>query len=219
MNRYLKMKYIRKTGIVFLIGIGVLLGIILVCNRIIVDSAEGQTYNDTAQIPVNRVGVLLGTSPKLRNGQPNLYFRYRIEAAAALYRSHKISHILVSGDNRKNNYNEPVEMRKALIREGIPDSVIVLDYAGIRTLDSVVRAKKVFGQDSITIISQQFHNERALYIARKNDISAVGFNARDVDTYSGLKTNVRELLARVKLFLDEFTGKGPRHLGEPVPIG
>ena len=85
-----------------------------------------------------------------------------------LFQAGKISRILVSGDNRRMNYNEPVEMRKALIAHGIPDSVIVMDFAGIRTLDSVIRAKKVFGQDRFTIISQRFHNERALYIAGRN---------------------------------------------------
>ena len=109
-------------------------------------------------------------------------------------------------------------MRKALLAKGVPDSVIVMDFAGIRTLDSVVRAKKVFGQDRFTIISQRFHNERALYIAKYNGIEAVGFNATDVDAYSGLKTNMRELLARVKVFVDLLFGKGPRHLGEPITI-
>lgn len=212
------MKRIKKLCIGLLVGGGMLIGFVLVCNRIVINAAEGHTYNDTIQVPANRVGIVLGTSPKLRNGLPNLYFKYRIEAAVALFRCGKINYILVSGDNRKNNYNEPVEMRKALIREGIPDSVIVLDYAGIRTLDSVVRAKKVFGQDSITIISQRFHNERAIYIAQKNNIYAIGFNATDVGLHSGLKTQIRELFARVKVFVDQFTGKGPRHLGEPVII-
>lgn len=208
------MKWIKRLGLGLCIGSGLLLVLVLVCNRVITKTAENKIFENIDQLPANRVGLLLGTSPKLRGGRPNLYFNYRIEAAVTLYNSGKISRILVSGDNRRMNYNEPVEMRRALIARGIPDSVIVSDYAGIRTLDSVVRARKIFGQDSITIISQRFHNERAIYIAMCNGLKAVGYNAKDVDNYSGFKTNVRELLARVKVFIDLLVRKGPRHLGE-----
>lgn len=180
--------------------------------------SPAKTYDNVQDVPYRKVGLVLGTSPRLRDGRNNLYFDYRIEAAAALYNSGKISRILVSGDNRRLNYNEPAELRKALIAKGIPDSVIVLDYAGLRTLDSVVRSKKVFGQDSVTIISQRFHNERALFIASVNGIEAIGYNARDVSAKEGFKTQGREYLARVKVFIDLVTRKGPRHLGDPVPI-
>ena len=116
---------------------------------------------------------MLGTSPKLRNGEDNLYFLYRIQATADLYKAGKISYILISGDNSRSNYNEPESMKQALIRLGIPSKVIYLDYAGLRTLDSVVRAKKIFGQNSITIISQKFHNERAIFIAQAYGIDAL----------------------------------------------
>ncbi len=212
------MNWMKRLGFCFLILLLMITGIILACNWIIEKSAEGRVYGNVIEIPANRVGLLLGTSPKLKGGKANRYFDYRIEAAVFLYRSGKIERILVSGDNRQRNYNEPVEMRKALLAKGVPDSVIVMDFAGIRTLDSVVRAKKVFGQDRFTIISQRFHNERALYIAKYNGIEAVGFNATDVDAYSGLKTNTRELLARVIVFVDLLFGKGPRHLGEPITI-
>ena len=193
-------KWIKYCVRFLLLGLILLLETILLCNRIIIHSTESCLYDQVETIPENRVGVLLGTSPKLRGGRPNLYFNYRITAAVELFQAGKISRILVSGDNRCMNYNEPVEMRKALIAHGIPDSVI--------------RAKKVFGQDRFTIISQRFHNERALYIAGRNGIEAVGFNAKDVDVYSGVKTRVRELLARVKVFIDIVVHKGPRHLGK-----
>ena len=104
---------------------------------------------------------------KLKNGNNNLYFDYRILAAVELYKAGKIKYILISGDNRKKDYNEPEEMKKALIQKGVPAKFIYLDYAGFRTLDSVVRAKEVFGQNQLTIISQRFHNERAIYLAEK----------------------------------------------------
>lgn len=212
------MKWIKRIWFILFAGMAVLFGVILVCNRVVASAAEGLVYDDIAVVPVNRAGLLLGTSPRLRTGKPNLYFNYRIDAAVRLYHSGRISRIIVSGDNRKRNYNEPLEMQKALLAMGVPDSVIVMDYAGLRTLDSVVRSKKVFGQDSITVISQRFHNERALYIARHHGIRAVGFNARDVSAYNGFRTNARELLARVKVFIDILTGKEPRHIGDPVKI-
>lgn len=192
--------------------------VILSCHVRIRNYAKELVYDDTEQIPENKVGLLLGTTPMLKNGRSNLYFDYRIEAAAELYKSGKIKYILISGDNRRRNYNEPEEMKKALLMYHIPDSIIVLDYAGLRTLDSVLRAREIFGQDRFTVISQRFHNERALFLAGKYGILAVGFNARDVDTYAGFKTRIRELLARVKVFIDLATRKQPRHLGEPVPI-
>lgn len=192
---------------------------IILCNKIIADYAANRLYSDTESIPYNEVGLLPGTAPKLKNGNNNLYFDYRIAAAAELYQAGKIKYILISGDNRREDYNEPEEMKKALQAQGIPEQVIYLDYAGFRTLDSVVRAKEIFGQNRLTILSQAFHNKRAIYLAGKNGIEAVGFNAKDVDMYAGLKTQIRELLAGVKVFLDLATGKQPHFLGEKIRIG
>lgn len=197
----------------FLIGF-----LILFCNIRIKNYAKPLVYNDTRKIPENKVGLLLGTAPILKSGRNNLYFDYRIEAAAELYKSGKIKYILISGDNRRLDYNEPLEMRKSLIKLKVPKSAIIHDYAGLRTLDSVVRAKRIFGLNRFTVISQRFHNERALYIAGRHGIEAVGYNARDVKARSGLKTRIRELLARVKVFIDLAIEKQPRHLGEPIPI-
>ncbi len=192
---------------------------LIVCNQTIKKHTAAQIYNEVITIPQNKVGLLLGTSPKLKNGNNNLYFDYRILAAVELYKAGKIKYILISGDNRREDYNEPEEMKKALMQKGIPEKFIYLDYAGFRTLDSVIRAKEVFGQNQLTIISQRFHNERAIYLAEKNGINAIGYNAKDVNAYAGLKTNIRELLARVKMFIDLAIDKQPHFLGEKIIIG
>lgn len=167
------------------------------------------------ELPNVHVGLVLGTSPKLSDGRENLYFTYRIDAAVALFEAGKIERILVSGDNRTVYYNEPEEMRRALISRGIPEDRIHLDYAGLRTLDSMVRGKEIFGQDSVIVVSQAFHNHRAVYIARANEMEAYGYNARDVSVAFGLKTRVREALARTKMLLDLYIFRTePRHLGE-----
>ena len=191
---------------------------IYVCNRTIQKNSETYIYSTVSDIPYNKVGLLLGTSPKLKSGKANLYFDYRIKAATELYNAGKVKYILVSGDNRKNSYNEPEEMKKALIAAGIPDQRIILDYAGLRTLDSVVRAHLIFGLERFTLISQQFHNERAIYLAQQSHLQAIGYSAQDVSAYAGFKTNLRELLARVKVFVDIVTNKATKHLGEKVKI-
>ena len=124
----------------------------------------------------------------------------------------------MSGDNRRNDYNEPEEMKQALIATGIPEQQIILDYAGLRTLDSVIRAHLIFGLERFTLISQEFHNERAIFLAQQNHLQVIGYNAQDVSAYAGFKTNLRELLARVKVFMDIITDKAPKHLGEKVEI-
>ena len=192
---------------------------IIICNQTIKSHASEKLYSDINDIPKNNVGLLLGTSPKLRNGNNNLYFDYRILATVDLYNAGKINYILISGDNRKRGYNEPEEMKKALLLKGIPEKVIYLDYAGFRTLDSVIRANEIFGQANLTIISQRFHNERAIYLANSYGIDAIGYNAKDVNIYNGMKTQIRELLARVKMFLDLAINKQPHFLGDKVIIG
>lgn len=213
-------KIFRRIIITF--AILVLLGIIAVvcCNSYINRNAENRTYESVETIPYNEVGLLLGTSPDTRFGHVNSYFTNRVKAAAELYFAGKISFILVSGDNHRRGYNEPEELKKALMAAGVPESAIYLDYAGFRTLDSIIRAKKVFGQSSLTIISQKWHNERAIYLADNAEIEAIGYNANDV-TYksSYIKNHGRELVARVKAVMDVVFHKGPKFLGEEIQIG
>jgi len=191
---------------------------IFICDKVISNYATDKLYSDSNTIPFNRVGLLLGTDKYLAKGRLNAYYYYRIYAAVTLIRNKKIKYIIVSGDNGEADYNEPWSMRKDLIRNGVDSSIIYLDYAGFRTFDSMVRLKQVFGQDSVTVISQQFHNERAIYIASREGITAIGYNAEDVSGSEGFKTAIREKLARVKVFLDFWFGKEPKFLGSKVTI-
>ena len=125
-----------------------------------------------------------------------------MEATARLFKVGKIKYIILSGNNDSRYYNEPLDMQKALLNLGVPENVMTLDYAGFRTFDSVIRCKQVFNQDNFTIISQNFHNARALYIARNEGIEAISFAAQDVPDGYSLRTLVREYLARPKAVLD-----------------
>lgn len=195
-----------------------LLGFILYCNIRIDRYASGRLYDKAEDLPHRHTALVLGTSPIGRNGMPNVYFISRIEATARLYKAGKIDRIIVSGDNRKKDYNEPEEMKQALVAKGIPVEIIFPDYAGFRTFDSVVRAKEVFGQTEFIVVSQRFHNERAILIAGKKGIDAVGYNASDVSAYYGFLTKIREYGARCKVFLDMMFGKKPHFLGDPIDI-
>ena len=156
----------------------------------------------------------------MRHGRINPYFLHRVNAAAQLYQEGKCDFIIVSGDNSRVDYNEPEVMRKALVHRGVPDAKLVSDFAGFRTLDSVVRAKEIFSQEKMIVVSQRFHNERAIVIGEHHGIEITGFNALDVSRRSHTKTWIRERLARVKTVLDLFLiQKEPKFLGpkEAVP--
>jgi SanA protein len=184
----------------------------------IVSNAENKTFNLSSEIPKNKVGVVLGASKYVKNGRINLFYKYRVDAAVALYKAGKIDFVLVSGDNGSKDYDEPSTFKEDLIARGIPEEKIYLDYAGFRTLDSMIRAKEIFGQDSITVISQKFHNERAIYLANRHDIYAIGFNAKDVNTRYSKGTHYREYLARTKAVLDIIIGTTPKFLGKEIAI-
>jgi SanA protein len=215
LSRFFKNRFIRWLIVLFLL----FMGAVLFSNIWITHRATGKIYSDVESIPENEVALLLGANKTGAYGGPNLFFRYRIEAAAALYKAGKIHLIIVSGDNHKKEYDEATDMRDALIALGVPEAAITLDYAGFRTLDSVVRCKKIFGTDKITIISQKFHNQRALFIAAKYGIDAIAFNAQDVPSRYALKTSVREYFARFKAVLDLYVvHTAPKFLGDPVPL-
>lgn len=208
--------HLRKGFIVLLLGLPVL-GLIL--TQIWIATAyQERIFTDSEAIPARTVALLLGTA-KTFQGRPNLYYLYRIRAAAALYQAGKVRGILVSGDNSQANYDEPSEMRTDLIQAGVPAAAITLDYAGFRTLDSVVRAEKIFGQQDYIVVSQPFHIQRALFLGDFKGHQALGFVAEDVPIKSGgLAVHLREVLARSKALLDLLSFKSPHFLGPPETL-
>lgn len=181
---------------------------------------EDQVFTDLDELPKNDVGLVLGTSPRTRKGNPNEHFNSRIKAAANLYKLGKIRHVLVSGDNRKNDYNEPRYMQQALMKLGVPKAAITLDYAGIRTLDSVVRAHKIFDLTRFTIISQCYHNYRAVYLANTLiPVEVVAWCSPTVPFSFRQRVIPREWLARVNALVDvHIRDRQPRIGGEKLPI-
>jgi len=199
--------------------LGVLTSLLTIgCYRWVEQQTKERLYSDLQTIPSKKVALVLGTGKHLKGGSPNPYFKYRIEAAARLYKAGKVKHILVSGDNNTKYYNEPIHMRADLMSQGVPAEAITLDYAGFRTLDSIVRAKEIFSQNDFIIVSQSFHNERALFICDFYGIKAIAFNAEDfpVDFF---KTPLREYFARLRAVLDLYVLQTqPKFLGEKVKI-
>lgn len=212
------MRFFKNTLKIVLVLLALGFIFIVWANHTIEYNTEDYVTENISKLPSEKVGLVLGTSKTLKNGGKNPYFYYRMDAAEELYKSGKITYIIVSGDNSTKDYNEPEDMQTELVERGIPKSKIFLDFAGLRTLVSVVRAKEIFGQKSYIIISQRFHNERAVFLAQKKGITAYGYNAKDVDKKAGLTTNLREYLARVKVFWDLFFGVDPKFGGSKVVI-
>ena len=192
----------------------------LVSYKVVSDNAKDKTYTDINKIPHNKVGLLLGTCKTLKDKKTiNPYWQYRLDATYQLWKAGKIDKILISGDNGWHGYNEPQDFLDAFIALGVPDSCIVCDFAGFRTHDSVIRCKEVFGQNKVTIISQKFHNERALFIAKEYNMEAVGFNAADVSKKAGWYNYFRERAARVLMLMDLYIlDTQPHFLGKKIKI-
>lgn len=200
-----------KTIIIFAVSIVIMyLFVSIYSKKYIYDSIE--------EIPYNDVALVLGTSKYLYNGRVNMYFKFRMDAAYELYKSGKIKFILVSGDNRHRFYNEPRQMRLDLIRLGVDKRHIFLDFAGFRTRDSIIRANKVFNLTNFTIVSQPFHNERAIFIARQKNINVVAYNARNVRKLYRIRQFPRELAARVLMIVDIIFNKPPKFYGDNIII-
>ena len=195
-------------------------GLTFAANRACKNAATGRIFNFLEAVPANHVGLALGTSKLAKGGKPNLHFNQRIAAAAALYQAGKVHHLVVSGDNHTASYDEPTDMRDALVAAGVPSDAITCDYAGFRTLDSVIRAKEIFNLQQCTIITEEFHCPHAVWIARQHGLEAVAFAAPDVGLKSwSLRTDVREQLARNWCALDLYLlHRNPKFLGPKEPI-
>ena len=202
----------------FVLGLTVSVTLIVFMNCRINQKTKNSVFESVELIPENTVGLLLGTSKLLRAGTPNQYFDNRINATVELFEVGKIKLIVISGDNSKKHYNEPQDMKEELVKRGVPENKIYLDYAGFRTFDSMYRMREIFGQKKFTIISQKFHNQRAIYIGNSLGLNTIGYNAKDVDAYNGFKTKLREKFARVKVFIDLTFNKKPKFLGEKIII-
>lgn len=188
---------------------------IMFCDSLIKDVARKNLFqNESDWTKSKKIGLVLGTSKFLWGGKVNLYYKYRIDCAVALYKKNRVRIFIVSGDNGSENYNEPDLMKQDLIEAGIPEANIFCDYAGFRTLDSIIRAKEIFGANDLLIISQKFHLERALYLSKRVGVNAIGVIAKDVPKWYNKAGYYREKLARVKAVLDICLEKQPKFLGK-----
>jgi SanA protein len=210
-------KNLRKYTNYLLLLLGLMVIFTVIANWMVIAQTQNQLTSNINSLPKTKCGLLLGTSKLIKGHRLNGFFINRINAAVELYKAGVIECVIVSGDNRALSYNEPREMRRDLLKKGIPDSAIYLDFAGFRTLDSVVRAKEIFGQENIIIISQKQHNERAVFIANHFGINAIGYNAQE-PSYSAPKTRIREYFARVKVLIDIVIDQKPHFLGEKILV-
>lgn len=210
----MKKNWIKICCWMFAVGVITCLALMLVCNQLVVNNAKGKVFSDIDSIKYNKVGLLLGTTPQARFDRiTNYFFIYRIDATERLYKAGKIEKILISGDeNSLDGINEPECMRDSLVARGVPANAIILDGKGYRTICSVINANKVYGLKSFTIISQKFHNERAIYQAEHLGLDVENiqaYNAEDPKSRRAYLTLIREYFARVKMFWDLLTYNQP----------
>ena len=212
-------KVFRRFFLFCLLVVSIFMSVVYYAKYEIDSVSQGKVYNSIEEVPERKIGLVLGCSKYLSNGRKNLYFQQRIDAAKELYFSDKVKFLLVSGDNSTKYYDEPTTMKKDLIALGVPGNKIYCDYAGLSTLDSVVRTKEVFKENQFIVISQGFHVRRAIYLGLANDIDLIGYAPQGVSGLGSLKTELRECLARGKALLDvKFLNRQPKFLGEPVII-
>ena len=194
--------WIRKIKRLALLAVAAVVLVWLGCELAVEIAARGRCYDRLDEVPARDTALVLGTSKYVTAGGPNLHYQYRMDAAAALFHAGKVKRLIVSGNGAEPNYNEPRMMRDDLVARGVPADRIVLDGAGLRTFDSVVRAAEVFHAPSCIVVSQPSHNERAIFIARVRGLDMIGWNARSVSLWTDPRTAIRERLARVLAVLD-----------------
>jgi SanA protein len=194
--------------------------VVVIADRVCQRASRGRIFRSIDSMPAQDVALVLGTSKTTRAGNPNLHFKHRMDAAVALYRAGKVKHLLVSGDNHIESYDEATDMRDALVSAGVPVGAITCDYAGFRTLDSVMRAQSVFGLTNFAIVTEEFHSPRAVWIARRHRLDVVAFAAPDVPLASwSVRAKTREYLARVLCAADLYVlNRRPKFPGPPEPI-
>ena len=167
--------------------------------------ADSDIYSDVNKVPAKKAALVLGTAKYMIGGGKNYFYTYRIRAAVELFKAGKVKTIVVSGDNSTKYYDETGKMQKDLVTAGIPRKYISVDPLGVRTLDSVVRAEAIFDLKDYIIVSQKFHLERALFIAKAKGQKVIGYKAKDIPgTAAAYRMKAREYLARVKAFLDVY---------------
>lgn len=189
--------------------------LIAAANIWIVLQTTSHIYAGIDEIPKSKLALVLGTSKYMVGGGINPYFQNRINAAVQLYMAGKVKHILVSGDHQTAYYNEPKTMKEELVRMGIPEEDITLDHAGLRTLDSIVRCKEVFGQEEFVIVTQKFHSYRAIFISQYYGLETSGYIAKGMPMINSPLLMLRELLARPLAIIDLFVLQtSPKFLGE-----
>lgn len=219
MNKQKLKIYIKRAAVFLAVALLLIAAMLVFANWKIPHDTRSYLYDTVDSIPSQKAALVLGASKHIRGGLPNPYFVNRIAAAYKLYTTGKVESFVLSGDNGREGYSEPEDMRDELVALGVPDSIIYLDHAGFRTLDSVVRMKEVFGQSSFIVVSQKFHNERAVFLSQYYGFTAYGYNAKDVALGRvSYKTIIREKFARVKVFVDLLLNKQPKFLGDPVVI-
>jgi len=200
-------------------AIGIVLLLVLTLNFWVVQSTNSSIYRDLEEVPQYDVALVLGTSKYVIGGGLNNYWQNRLDAVFQLYKAGKIKHIVVSGDNETVYYNEPKTMKDKLVDMGIPAADITMDLAGLRTLDSIIRCKEVFNQNRFIIVTQQYHNHRAIFIGNYYDLDVIGFAAGDVQSSNRLLILSREYLARILAVFDLYiTNTSPKFLGAKEPL-
>lgn len=191
--------------------------LVVVANATLLARADGRVHR-VADCPPRDVALVLGCAPTLRDGRENVHFRGRIDTAAALWHAGGVRHLIVSGDNSRAAYDEPTAMRAALIARGVPASAITCDFAGRRTLDSLARARLVFGVERLVVITQRYHAARALALADGWGIDAIACATPDLPLRLRLKTEVREVASRTWAVFDLLLDTQPRFPGPPEPL-